>query len=345
MNKEIAIIDGTKQIRITMEDVKKLICENATEKELELFLRIAEGSNLNPFKREIYLIKYGEKANIVIGYEIYLKRAELSDKYQGFERGCEYAKEGDKYPKRAWIKIHIKGWAVPLFHSVKWSEYVQTNQAGIPNKMWSSKPETMLLKVVTCQGLRLAFPNECGGLPYEETEIVNHIEVKPGLKVEEVKENKTEPTLIIPPQKEAEKPNAEVPPIPPLKTDFDVIIKELEELAKEKKINLDDYTQRIMKKNRFGDLSYEELMELKEKVKAIEETPLTKQLTALRTRIHANLTHCGVEDKQYRDYLKTKFGVESSTEIIDAEILKEIVNFFYKPEFNLKLFLENYGGE
>ena len=244
MSKEIAIMDGSKQIKITMDDVRKLICENATDKEIELFLRIAESSNLNPFKREVYLIKYSDRANIVIGYEIYLKRAELSDKYQGFERGCDYAKVGDKYPTRAWIKIYIKGWAVPLFHSVKWNEYVQTNQAGIPNRMWANKPETMLLKVATCQGLRLAFPNECGGLPYEETEIVNYQEIKPtlnpNLNVEETKPNNISPETELPNEAEkptpAEKKEAKKQATTENKTEQALSMTELRELAMQHQI-------------------------------------------------------------------------------------------------------------
>lgn len=180
MNKELVPLDleteSRKQIEaLTIADVKKLFCEQASEKEILLFLNTAKAFNLNPFKREIYLVKYktDSPAQYVVGYEVYLKRAEKSPRFKGFKRWAEYTKPDDKYPVKAFIEIYIDGWTVPLTHSVKWNEYVQLNQYNKPNRMWENKPETMLLKVVTEQGFRLAFPSECGGLPYTEEEVVN----------------------------------------------------------------------------------------------------------------------------------------------------------------------------
>ena len=44
------------------------------------FLAIAQTFNLNPWKREVYAVAYGQgnnrKLSIIVGYEVYLRRAE-----------------------------------------------------------------------------------------------------------------------------------------------------------------------------------------------------------------------------------------------------------------------------
>jgi len=58
-------------------------------KEQNLFLEIAQAYNLNPFKREIYCIPYGEgdkrQLSIITGFEVYLKRAEMSGLLDGWK--------------------------------------------------------------------------------------------------------------------------------------------------------------------------------------------------------------------------------------------------------------------
>ena len=48
------------------------------------FLELCQAYKLNPFKREIYAVGYGNKFNIITGYEVYLKRAERTGKLNGW---------------------------------------------------------------------------------------------------------------------------------------------------------------------------------------------------------------------------------------------------------------------
>jgi phage recombination protein Bet len=159
-----------------------------SKQEKAQFIGIAKEFQLNPFKREIYCIPYGSgdyrKLSIITGYEVYLKRADRTGKLAGW--GVEFfgnvkteihkvektGKNG-KYFKdvkvpvgdlRAVITIHRKDWDKPFTHTAYLEEYAQENE------MWGVKPRTMLGKVVTGQGFRLAFPDEIGGLPYLEEE-------------------------------------------------------------------------------------------------------------------------------------------------------------------------------
>ncbi|MFH1788039.1 MAG: recombinase RecT, partial [Candidatus Altiarchaeota archaeon] len=83
--KDLVIIDQNGQESIIpVEEVKKYIAPTATDAELWLFMGLAQAHGLNPLKREIHFVKYGTgegaKANIIIGYEVYLKRAMATGK-------------------------------------------------------------------------------------------------------------------------------------------------------------------------------------------------------------------------------------------------------------------------
>lgn len=188
MAKEIAKIED-QMPALTKEDVRKFFCDKATEKEVGMFLQIAKLNNLNPFNREIYIVKYGAyPASILTGYEVYLKRAESSGNYAGFKVWTE-GKVPDMIAK---IEVYRKDWERPLVHEVEYSEYVQKSGSGQPTKFWRDKTKTMLKKVAISQGMRFAFPGELGGLPYTRDEI--HTEGS-GREYEVVQES---PTMTVP---------------------------------------------------------------------------------------------------------------------------------------------------
>ena len=165
--------------QITSDDITRYICEKATQKEVGLFLNICRANGLNPFKREAYLVKYkdDQPATILTGYEVYLKRAERSGQYAGFKVWIENKAELETMT--ACIDVYRKDWVNPLHHEVSFREYAQyktdfQTKKKVLNRFWQEKPETMLKKVVISQAFRWAFPDDVGGLPYTEAEIVNN---------------------------------------------------------------------------------------------------------------------------------------------------------------------------
>lgn len=170
MSKELEKIESdVMQINaLTYKDVKNFFCAGATDGEVELFLRIARGCQLNPFKREIYLVKYGTyPASIMTGYEVYLQRAEASKVWNGYKVWTE----GSGADLVAKIEVYRKDWDKPLYHEVYYEEYVQKTKDGSVNRFWKEKPRTMLKKVAVSQAFRLAFPETLHGLPYIQEEI------------------------------------------------------------------------------------------------------------------------------------------------------------------------------
>lgn len=144
--------------QISLQDVKKYIAPNATDKELFMFMGICKSYGLNPLKREIHFVKYGNvAASIIVGYEIYLKRAERTGKLDGWKCWIE----GDK----AVIEIKRKDQSIPIRWEVDRKEFDKAQST------WKTMPNFMLKKVAIAQGFRLAFPDELGGLPYLAEEL------------------------------------------------------------------------------------------------------------------------------------------------------------------------------
>lgn len=131
------------------------------EEQRTQFIHLCSALGLNPFLREIHAIPFKDNFNIVVGFEVYLKRAERSGKLAGWKVWTE----GSGADIKAIIEIKRKDWESPFQHEVYLSEY-STGQA-----MWAKAPKTMIKKVAMSQGFRLCFPDAVGGLPYTEDEI------------------------------------------------------------------------------------------------------------------------------------------------------------------------------
>jgi phage recombination protein Bet len=194
MEKSIVKATESAAIELTPKTIKAYINQYATDQEIALFLNQCSMFQLNPFKREIYLIKYStnQPATFVVGYETYLKRAERTDKWAGMESGTEDDPKTGK-PLKAWAKVYRKDWAACLYHEVYLDEYIQKTKEGEPTRFWKDKPRTMLKKVAIGQAFRMAFPDEFAGMPYTAEEMpVDHaklpsIEVVPEVNVDPIK--------------------------------------------------------------------------------------------------------------------------------------------------------------
>lgn len=131
------------------------------------FIELCKAYQLNPFKRECYAVGYGERWNIITGYEVYIKRAERTGKLDGWE--C--AVDGSGNDMVAKLTIYRKDWQHPFHHFVLYREAVQRTKDGSVNSMWAKMGSFMLRKVCIAQGFRLCFPDELGGMPYTSDEL------------------------------------------------------------------------------------------------------------------------------------------------------------------------------
>lgn len=150
---------------VTPKVVKELICKSATDSEIGLFLNICKNNGLDPFKREIYLVKYGTNpAMSVTGYEVYLKRAQSSGVWNGFKVWTEGSLSAKNLVAKC--EIYRKDWDKPFYWEVGYEEGLSLN-----NPIAKSKPKHMLKKTCMSQAFRLCFPEQVGGLPYTADEM------------------------------------------------------------------------------------------------------------------------------------------------------------------------------
>lgn len=145
---------------LSIEDIRKHFAPTATDKEFAMFLATANTYGLSPVKREIHFIKFGGRAASVIGYETYLKRAERTGALDGWN--CELIVAPE-------VRARITIWRKDKAHPIEWDVWLAEVNSG--NGLWKTMPRFMLRKVAIAQGMRLAFPDELGGMPYIPEEI------------------------------------------------------------------------------------------------------------------------------------------------------------------------------
>ena len=156
----------------------------------KLFLNIAKLNNLNPFKKEVYAIWYGDNMSIVTGYQVYIDRANKTWLLNGWS--AKVIKEWDKI-LGAKIIIHRKDWEQPFEWEVSWDEYKKEyydkyKKVTTLTPTWKQMPEFMIKKVAIGQGFRLCFPWDVACLPYLAEEITDKSEreVEEAVVIEEI---------------------------------------------------------------------------------------------------------------------------------------------------------------
>jgi len=167
----------TVEAPVTEQIVRDFLFSNETkltEAQQNLFLNIATAMNLNPFKREIYVVKYGDNCSIITGYQVYIKRAAQTGMLDGWKAENTFDEKGTC--TGATVTIHRKDQQFPFEWHVDMADF-NTNRAE-----WKSKPNWMIKKVAIGQAFRLAFPEEVGPLPYtdEEATVIPTRDVTPG---------------------------------------------------------------------------------------------------------------------------------------------------------------------
>jgi len=157
---------------------------NVTDQEVVMFLNLCRFQHLNPFLREAYLIKFGNKpATMVVGKDAITKRAMRNPAFAGQQAGVVVLDESGKLQYRAgslvldgetivggWAKVYVKGYQEPIEAAVSFREYVGLKNDGTMNQQWARKPATMIRKVALVQAMREAFPGDLEGL-YDPSEM------------------------------------------------------------------------------------------------------------------------------------------------------------------------------
>jgi phage recombination protein Bet len=139
--------------------VTDVIAKNASPDELKLFLYRCKSMGLDPLKPgQIHFIKYNAHTpgTIVVGIEGFRSIAARSGKHVGTKRGVLRNEKGDAIG--GWAEVYRSDWKEPARLEVSLTEY--TTGKG----PWAKMPESMIQKVAEAGALRMAFPDDLGGI-------------------------------------------------------------------------------------------------------------------------------------------------------------------------------------
>lgn len=185
--------DSGKEVVITDDDIRFVLAgnQNVTNEEMKLFVELCAAHKLDPFIREAYIIKYGtQAATIVVGKDVWLKRAMRNPRYRGHQAGITIIGVDGRIRRRegsmlmegealigGWAKVYISGFETAIYDEVSFDEYKGTKKDGSLTRQWAKMPGTMIRKVALVHVLREAFPDEFGGC-YDAAEM--GVELPPG---------------------------------------------------------------------------------------------------------------------------------------------------------------------
>jgi len=204
------------KMRLTLGMVKNFIAvptksgKLPSEKDCMKFIMMCMGKRANPFEGDAFLIGYdgkdGAVFSLICGIELFMKRAENADGYNGKESGIVVKPgDGEMIERPGTILLQgeklIGGWAKVYRSDREYCDYKTVNFSVYDTgySRWKADPCGMIEKVALSQALRGAFPIVLGGL-YTEMEMeglgdkdvgLNLSDEKPKLK--ETKEIKPEP--------------------------------------------------------------------------------------------------------------------------------------------------------
>jgi phage recombination protein Bet len=165
-----------------MRLIKATVAKNATNDELSLFLYRCKHMDLDPLKPgHIHFVKYGNNpGTIIIGIDGFRSKAAKTGKHTGTKRGLILDNAGQC--RGAWAEVYRSDWTQPAREEVSLSEY----NTGKSN--WAKMPETMIKKVAEVAALRMAFPDDLGGI-YSDDEMAqaeSEKDVSPKAEVRDV---------------------------------------------------------------------------------------------------------------------------------------------------------------
>ena len=173
MNNELATRNGEDAALVfdqgKLDLLKRTICRDATDDELQLFIHACKRTGLDPFMKQIHAVKrWDDKAkravmSVQTGIDGYRLIADRSGRYAGNDDPAFTGEAGGGFPAAATVTVYklVGNIRCPFSATARWSEYYPGDKQGF---MWKRMPHVMLGKVAEALALRKAFPAELSGV-------------------------------------------------------------------------------------------------------------------------------------------------------------------------------------
>lgn len=166
------------------ELIKRTVAPGASDDELAMFLHIASVSGLDPLRKQIHFTKMGGRVAFIADINGLQARAAKESDFEGILHAVVFEKDDFQVNNAtgeiarhlsnplgtagkcigAWAVVKRKG-KLPFVSVVRFEEYFNSN-----NPLWKTKPAVMIDKVAKSTALRLAYPEQLGGI-YEAAEL------------------------------------------------------------------------------------------------------------------------------------------------------------------------------
>lgn len=163
-----------------IETLRNTIAKGASDSEMALFVEVCQRLRLDPFAKQIYLVKRnGQPATIQASIDGLRVVAERSGEYEGQSPPQWCGRDGiwrdvwlaNEPPAAAKVGVFRRGFREPMIRVAKLEAYKQ------PGPFWARMPEHMLAKVAEALALRAAFPNDLSGI-YAPEEMGEHAAIE-----------------------------------------------------------------------------------------------------------------------------------------------------------------------
>lgn len=171
-------VDG-EEVTLSRQIVRQFIARGndaVSDADIVQFISLCRVNLLNPFVGDAFLVRYKGKdgapatTQMIISKEAFMKRAESSNLYKGYQAGVILLRDGKVVEEEGSFFLPgdqlIGGWArvfradreMPAVSRVRLEEY------NTRKSTWAGKPGTMIRKVAIAQAFREAFPLKVGGM-------------------------------------------------------------------------------------------------------------------------------------------------------------------------------------
>ena len=184
-------------VALNVAFVREHFCKYANPHEALAFIRFAQAHQLNPFLKDVYLVKYGkdDPAQIIIAAHTWTKRASVDPRYTRHELGI-IVQTADGLERRDSLfylpsKTVVGGWAQVYLQDgssfrseVPIQERVAHTRDGRVTQFWSKMPATMIAKCALADCMRQAFPVLFSGA-YDQSEVGDtHVALDGGMVID-----------------------------------------------------------------------------------------------------------------------------------------------------------------